>query len=246
MILTYGNQSIDLFGEEDFPDGPPKQIFVGVSGGLDSAALLYLIATKFPEIEIHTYSGNDDNHPMDYLNAINVLQWFEDEFPEIDIRSPYIFKYNGREERWVKEAEELIASGKKPGFSSVAGVAKTVVMNKMINEYWFEHIPDAIRISGMTANPPIEDMKEFGFYDDRESRRDKGQNIPVFSGRVYQPLVNVDKKFVAGVFKEHGLMEELFKLTGSCIATPEQQNWGDSACGKCWWCKEKEWAFGEY
>jgi hypothetical protein len=246
MILTYGGQTIDLFGKEDFPDGPPEQIFLGLSGGLDSSSLLYLIGTNFPEIEVFTYAGNDANHPMDYLNAINVCQYLQEKLPKAKIHSQYIFNFAADEEPWKSKAIELIESGKKPGFASIRGVAKTLVMNHEINKAWDELCPDAIRVSGMTANPPDDEMKKYDFYDLAERRRDQNEKRKPFNGRVYQPLTNVDKKFVSGVYNEHSLMQELFPLTGSCVGSPEQQEWGTKACGKCFWCKEKEWSFGQY
>ena len=30
MKLTYGNQTIDLFGKEHFPDGPPEKVVVSL------------------------------------------------------------------------------------------------------------------------------------------------------------------------------------------------------------------------
>ena len=58
------------------------------------------------------------------------------------------------------------------------------------------------------------------------------------------PYLHVDKKFVAGVYKKHKLMDELYPLTKSCAWGPESGNTnypGD--CGKCFWCNEKAWAF---
>jgi 3'-phosphoadenosine 5'-phosphosulfate sulfotransferase (PAPS reductase)/FAD synthetase len=246
MILTYGDQTIDLFSENDFPCGPPEQIFLGLSGGLDSSALLYLICTHFPDIEIFPYAGNDANHPMDFVNAINVRQWFQEKFPEVKIHNHYMFKFDADVEPWISQAKDLIESGKKPGFASVRGVAKTLVMDHTVDTYQLKNIPNSQRISGMTANPPSEEMKSNNFYDMAERRRDKGQNLSVFKGKVYHPLINVDKKFVAGVYKEHGLMDELFYLTGSCVGSSEAQGWGQHGCGVCFWCNEKKWAFGEY
>ena len=246
MKLTYGGQTIDLFGEEDFPNGPPEQIFLGLSGGLDSSALLYLICENFPEIEIFPYAGNDANHPMDFVNAINVRQYLQEKFPNVKIHDHYMFKFDADQEPWVSKAEALTAEGKKPGFASIRGLAKTLVMNHMINEYLDNNIPDAIRVSGMTSNPPNDVMENGNFFEIAARRRDKGQNLPVFNGRVYQPLINVDKKFIAGIYEEFSLMDDLFYLTGSCVGSPEKQDWGVRGCGECFWCKEKEWAFGEY
>lgn len=246
MKLTYGNQTIDLFGKEDFPDGPPKQIFMGLSGGLDSASLLYLICTHFPNIEVIPYAGNDSFHPMDYLNAINVNQWFQERFPNHNIHTTTIFNFDANEKRWREEAKRLMASGKKPGFTSVRGLAKTLVMNYNIRNIQDSIASDSIRVTGMSANPPDEEMKLNGFYNNAERRRDKGQNLSTLRENVYQPYINVDKAFVAGVFFKHDLMDDLFPLTGSCVGTPDVQNWGTEPCGRCWWCAEKKWAFGKY
>ena len=58
------------------------------------------------------------------------------------------------------------------------------------------------------------------------------------------PYLHVDKKFVAGVYKEHGLMKELYPMTKSCAWGPESDNTNyPDPCGRCFWCNEKEWAF---
>lgn len=244
MKLTYGGQTIDLFSEEYFPDGPPKQIFLGLSGGLDSSALLYLICENFPEIEVFPYAGNDLNHPMDYLNAINVNQWFMERYNQV--HKTWIFKFDAIEEPYWSRAAEMFEKGETRGFSSVRGLAKTFVMNERLNEYWNKNHRDLVRMSGMTSNPPTDEMKKYDFYDVAERRRDKEVPKTPFTGRTYEPLLVVDKKFVAGVYQEHGLMDELFPMTGSCVGSVASQGYGSHGCGQCFWCKEKEWSFGVY
>jgi 7-cyano-7-deazaguanine synthase in queuosine biosynthesis len=53
------------------------------------------------------------------------------------------------------------------------------------------------------------------------------------------PWSIVDKKFIAAQYKKFGI-EELSTLTNSCIISSK------SPCKKCWWCKERYWAFGSY
>lgn len=58
--------------------------------------------------------------------------------------------------------------------------------------------------------------------------------------RVYKPFVNLNKKDIAAMYHILGIEDQLFKLTRSC-ETPEHIG---SHCGVCWWCDERKWAFG--
>lgn len=92
---------------------------------------------------------------------------------------------------------------------------------------------------GKTANPPID------LGDGRDESRD-GTNRDIsrslqYEIDYYSPFTNVDKRQIAEWYKEYNLMDSLYPLTMSCEApTPPRP------CGACWWCKEKEWAFGNF
>ena len=53
------------------------------------------------------------------------------------------------------------------------------------------------------------------------------------------PWAPVDKKFIAAQYKKFGI-EDLSNITNSCTASSK------TPCKKCWWCKERYWAFGSY
>jgi len=98
----------------------------------------------------------------------------------------------------------------------------------------------------MSMNPPVDVMKERGFYNVAERKRDPGRSDEkqVDYG-TYMPYLYVDKRFVAGVYEEHGLMKELYPMTKSCAWGPESGNTNyPDPCGRCFWCNEKGWAFG--
>lgn len=57
-----------------------------------------------------------------------------------------------------------------------------------------------------------------------------------------RPFVNLDKKEIANLYKEYNLLESLFPLTNSCAGYSP----ANTHCEKCWWCKEREWAFGKF
>ena len=75
-----------------------------------------------------------------------------------------------------------------------------------------------------------------------EARRDVNDK-PELRYIVYQPWLNVNKKFVAGVFREEGLMKDLFPITRSCVGSARQTRDFNAWCWQCFWCYEKAWAF---
>ena len=77
-----------------------------------------------------------------------------------------------------------------------------------------------------------------------ELRRDN-PNKPELTYNVYQPFVNVNKKFVADIFKQEGLLEELYPITRSCVGGANQTNNFKEWCWQCFWCFEKAWAFDQ-
>jgi hypothetical protein len=70
----------------------------------------------------------------------------------------------------------------------------------------------------------------------------KGKFPELWEEKIYTPFVNKDKKELARIYQQHNLTDTLFPLTRSCVAIT---NKFDTHCGKCWWCKERIWAFGK-
>ena len=99
-----------------------------------------------------------------------------------------------------------------------------------------------ILYTGITLNPPLEVMATFPPQYWIPEGRDPTVNHPVIDvlGN-YTPFINVNKKGIAAIYEELGLMETLFPLTRSC-ATRKKGVWH---CGDgCWWCHERSWGFG--
>ena len=96
---------------------------------------------------------------------------------------------------------------------------------------------------GTTANPPDDYMKKHGFYDKAEPIRNEPHNRKTFVRGLYTPYINVNKRFVAGVYKDNDLMDELYPYTSSCVGMPNETDYGTVACGTCFWCHEKKWGF---
>ena len=64
--------------------------------------------------------------------------------------------------------------------------------------------------------------------------------------KIYKPFLKVDKRFVAEMYEQYGVMDTLLPVTKSCIAGFSESEGWSKPCKKCWWCKERFWAFGQY
>ena len=129
------------------------------------------------------------------------------------------------------------------------------------NNAFMKMVGKPLRLDGMTANPPIDvrmafadrmkkhhPTRNFGPFEvDRvqgEIRRDV-HDKPELKYNVYKPFLNVNKRFVSGVFKENNLMDDLYPITRSCVGGRWQTKDFTEWCWQCFWCYEKDWAFNE-
>ena len=83
MKITYSNQTVDLFDEKHFPTGAPNKVVLSLSGGCDSASLAFLIATYFPQTEIHPFNCKDGDGLIDTERAISVHKYLQGRFSNI-------------------------------------------------------------------------------------------------------------------------------------------------------------------
>jgi 7-cyano-7-deazaguanine synthase in queuosine biosynthesis len=247
MKLTYGGQTIDLFPKEI-----PEKVTISLSGGADSASLLYLISKHFPQIEVIPVTCRDQNAPKDADAAVQIVNWMKKHFPGNNIKDIQVFDFNDRTEDFVsfEDVDETIDH--YPQFKGMRRrqVSKIIQVDRINWNIMKENL-GAVRLDGMTRNPPTEEMKKYGFYEKAERRRD--QELPEVEEyrkykeneylNIYQAYINVDKKFVAGVYQENGLMDDLFPMTRSCVGTAKQTDNFTRECHQCFWCHERKWAF---
>lgn len=105
-------------------------------------------------------------------------------------------------------------------------------------------------IHGTTQNPPLDVAH---LLQDRYEKRDPNKEAETIykQGNIttYMPLRKVDKRMTAHLFRHYNLIDTLLPKTRSCeqhaINNKDIGTWMESSCKKCWWCKEKKWAFEE-
>lgn len=98
--------------------------------------------------------------------------------------------------------------------------------------------------SGITCNPP----DDAGLEKNKERSRDVGVEKPIDVNcgmRHYMnPFFAINKKWLANGYQQEGVLDTLFPLTRSCEGSDYETGNFTFHCGKCWWCIERQWAFG--
>ena len=106
MKFTYYDQTVDLLPKKYFSLWP--RMVISVSGGLDSAALLFLLCKYFPTIEKHIFTGDDVNHPIDAFNAENVVNYIKKQIPDHNIKSHDFAHFDDMNPKILEEVALLV------------------------------------------------------------------------------------------------------------------------------------------
>lgn len=237
MKITHGGQTIDLN-----PDMPPV---LNLSGGADSATLLFLMCTHFPELKkLDICTFKDTKKPIDYYSALDIIQWMQERFPNIELIH-HVLEIDEADPYWVGKAQEMLDDPEQETvLTNPLGLSKLLQLHECQRKI-YEMIPYKVtHLHAMTCNPPDEEMIEGGFYDLAERRRDKHVKKPITGAS--QPFIDVDKKFVSGVMQDYGIVDELLPLTSSCVGSFGMTEGFTEPCKICFWCHERYWAFGRY
>ena len=251
MILEYNGKKVDFFQKiftenvvvNNFKkDYIVRKLGVWLSGGADSAFCLWYMAkcineNKLWDFELIPIHGHDTARVADSRIAANaVVNYVKKCFPKVDIHDTYIFDYYK-----PKETKD------KGQFHDP--IKYQLKKNETIH----------ITINSYTSNPPKQVMIDNNFYHNRQKSRDDvravfdeqvkqgvhgkkhGSNVKTFFD-LHRPIAEVDKSFLSHFYNQFDIMD-LFKLTVSCTSGYEGEI---VPCKKCFWCREKYWAFGMY
>ena len=210
---------------------PHKKICINISGGADSAILLWMLIQycekHIPEAEIYVITSA--NPIKGWYNAdwsTKVLNKVLQITGTTLIKNHYTFYSTDQIRSEITEAENLQ--------KDLYGI--TFILH------------------GTTQNPSLEDRDTFSL--ESYKPRDPGHGRPIMCNNTgtttWVPFINVDKRMVAHLYKHFDLTDILFTHTRSCewheglevneklVPNPE-----DEHCGECWWCQERKWAFGQ-
>ena len=212
---------------------PVKTIGIWMSGGADSALLCYLLAEKIKKENLNV--------------TIQLIT--------IDYKRPFVFKAGTVRERIeeILDAKSIFENHivyNPPG--EIVWTPDELADQFHIRNYeHFKNNKFQVLYSGITTNPPVEVQQTFnyGILPDVEAKR--GTAIQKETNRYFvhpdggefweiKPFFKLDKKDLAELYKSNNLLDNVFPLTRSC----EHIGTVHGHCGRCWWCNEREWAFG--
>ena len=254
MQITYNNITIPFFSNEETKklndvklddNGLPKQVLVSLSGGCDSASALYLALTHFPDIEWLPYTCRDLNAPGDADSAIMFIGKMQKEFPHANLQDIQVFEFDDKDPKHFADSQYCIDHYERYKDMTVVGMTKVLLIDRITRSLMLKY-NKPMRFDGMSKNPSEEEMIKYGFLEFSEPRRTHESNWATCFNQVYQPFINVDKKFIADVYFQHPFMlKEIYPHTKSCTGTAWHTQGFTRVCGKCFWCHERRWAFGE-
>lgn len=123
------------------------------------------------------------------------------------------------------------------------------VQDELVHELYDRSIIDC-HFSGITANPPKAVQEQFDTRGPGDARDREQSKKEQRRGKVFFPLINIDKKGVKELYETFGVLDSLFPLTRSCESFTddfskhcgEYKEWKDH----CWFCKERYWGFDRY
>ena len=228
MIIQTSKQTINWNILEN-----ANNVMVKVSGGLDSAIVLYMLCRYITQsnknISVVVITTNDWKKPYQVKWANRVLNWMMKEFPNV--------KFLPHETHQLNHGEDYVDG-------------QSAHQNQVYKQYHDNGNPIDFTLAGINLKPPKEICETFvdtktgelhtGPTDDRTSIQ------PISGDGWFKPIGNFDKKEVAELYKQFDLLDTLFNETRSC-EEPNKEVTKDfmTHCGECWWCHERKWGFGK-
>ena len=227
---------MNLFFNKDW-----NNIAVSVSGGADSALLLYLLCKEVTDQKVHIINNIRcwKTKPWQEHDAERVIGWITERFPSINFELHRNFiapdiEY-GEIGPSIKDEYNKMVSGDN---IQIRAFAEYVCFKNNINAYY----------NGVTKNP---DENLGGMVERDITPTDENKHLLIMEhmGKLaIHPFRFISKETLLEKYKEENIIE-LFNITRSCEGIFDHLNYqnykkGDlvPVCNECFWCKERTWA----
>lgn len=231
-----------------------SNIIVRLSGGFDSAVMLYALATALKEHNVSPViypmtvrkKGNLHNDPGQakanpYPVVDEILSYVKKDFPELNIATPQRLDLK----KWWKDPKKNLYTK-----------AQDELILKVVND--FNLGKDFVTYNGVTKNPDINiSEEEVNPEIHRQVINIAGQikgtlSVQMLSRKFnceMEPFRNFDKRAVFSLADRLGILEDMLKITRSCEGVSAATDNFTTTCKTkpiCWWCYEREWANKNY
>ena len=220
-----------------------KSVAISVSGGADSALLAYLICTQAShdtKINIISHIRMWQTKPWQQRDSLNVYNYLIKKFPKLKF---------SRHVNFI--APDLEYANLGPVLTDVYGkkVSGDNIQIRAFSEYvCFQENIDAY-YNAVTQNPKEVWLGGMVERDITPTENNKHLRLTEHMGRwAIHPFRFVDKSWVINQYKNLNL-NDLLEITRSCEGEVEGLDYTNykpgqvvPTCGKCFWCKEREWA----
>ena len=237
--------NLDYINIDGIPVGIYKggPIGVGISGGADSAILLYILMSNITQpIHIYnmwtTYRQNVFGKYVDSVietcskltgNTNYVVHKIQSE-PDESIE----FYFNMLTDALDRKEIDMVYLGITVFPPKEVYLKFTSQQPEWHNDFRSGEVEHSL----FGLNVPV--AKADDFSEVPLTINGKPIDALTLDTRAYIPLYNHNKKDIAKLYRYFGLEQTLLPVTRSC----ENDSHPVGHCGKCWWCHERVWAFG--
>lgn len=239
LEITDGVET-NYYFKEFFERPNVNRIGIRLSSGTDSALALFFLAKFITETEsfnkiIFPWTGLELNNELSFAKekAIQILNLIREMYPKVDIRDIHF-------DSWFR----------KPPYEHPSYKRRYC---EPLNEKFIQDNNLDAFLSGITSNPPKDVRDQYGMNSEPEFRNPETRDTHEYwqgKSESNLPWINFNKKFIASQYQKYNLMENLYPLTESCVTENIEglMYLGSMSfpCKKCFWCREKYWAFGSY
>jgi hypothetical protein len=223
------------FGEYEINLPTDTTVGIKLSGGADSAIVTYMLALyrkqENPSLKFHFVTTAHYEKAYQIIKAKDVIAFIDQEVGLGDYQHTTNMCSAG--EDYITRQQDLFYP--------------------LVDE----GLVDCV-FSGITANPPMTvmlaaqaagELPGMSIIDARAPERDAELTRPIGRNWLdarghyqYNTLLhNTDKRGVAALYSELGVIDTLFPVTRSC---EEKTTDFTRHCGECWWCWERQYGFG--
>jgi len=201
---------------------------IQVSGGLDSALLLYLttkaIQQENLDIEIQPISVFIPTKVKNIASTEAIIDKVRNLTGATFIRDGLVFD--------MPLEETTTHDGKKDNF-----------FVNMIRDLFHSGAID-FEFNGNTKNPPAEVRVGWKNDEHRQKNRDNASSIYT-TPHSASPHYNMDKADIINLYLKHKIFEDIVPYTCSCDENIDVVHEFELnvPCGSCWWCEERRYGF---